>query len=185
MRAALIKSDVVVAVIGGVRYDNSKGWVIDGGTSDGRSWAPPQEYGPVEVVEAGAAQLGWVRAGGALIAPGLSLEAALAEVDLISSSRLAAGATHRGVSFPLDTDSRVDWLGLLVMAQFLPLPIKVVGINGSLDLTSVAEIQAAAGDLALYRLAVQRRSATTREALAAATDDQARAAIVAAYREQA
>lgn len=185
MRAALVQANVVVAVIGGVRLDNTEGWVIDGGTSDGRPWFPPSDYGPVEVVEAGGAQLGWVRVGGVLVPPGLSLDAALAEVDTVSEARLAAGAMHRGVRFPLDVAARTDWLGLLVLAPVLPLPVRVVGTNGVLDLTTVAEVQAAAGELALYRLAVQRRSAETRELLAAAADDQARAAIVAAYREEA
>lgn len=184
MQAALVKADVVVAVISGIKFDNVEGWIIDGGTSDGKPWVPPSEYGPVDIVEAGLAQLGWVRINGVLIPPGLSLEAALSEVDLISDARLATGATHRGVQFPLDVAARTDWLGLLVLASVLPLPVRVVGKNGALNLTTVAEVQAAAGELALYRLSVQRRSAETRELLAAAADDQARAAIVAAYREE-
>jgi hypothetical protein len=81
--------------------------------------------------------------------------------------------------------SRVDWLGLYTMAAVLPLPVRVVGLDGALDLATVAEVQAAAGELALYRLAVQRRSAETRELLAVAADDQERAAIVREYAEDA
>jgi len=183
MKAALIKSNVVVAIVGGIKFDSTKGWIVDGGTSEGTLWTPPSEYGPIDVVEAGNAELGWIRVNGVFIPPGISLDAALAEVDMISEKRLMAGATHRGVRFPLDLAARTDWIGLLVLAPVLPLPVRVVGTDGALNLTTVAEVQAAAGELALYRLSVQRRSAETRELLAAAADDQARAAIVAAYRE--
>lgn len=185
MRVALIQADTVVAVVAGVRSDGAGGWVVDGGTSDGAPWVPPAAYGPVEVVEAGDAAVGWVRIGGVLVPPGLSLDAALAEVDAISDSRLLAGAAHRGVRFPLDVASRVDWLGLYTLAAVLPLPVRVVGLDGALDLATVAEVQAAASELALYRLAVQRRSAETRELLAVAADDQERAAIVREYAEDA
>lgn len=185
MRVALVRGGVAVAIIGGVRADGAGGWCVDGGTSDGRPWTPPSEYGPVSVVDAGPAQLGWLYDGSAWTPPGLSLDAALAEVSTISAARLEAGAVHRGVRFSLDTDSRVDWLGLLVMASALPLPVRVVGVDGSVELATVGEIHDAAHDLALYRLQVQQRSAAARLALASASTDQERASIVAAYREDA
>lgn len=183
MRVALVRDGVAVAIIGGVRADGAGGWCVDGGTSEGRPWTPPSEYGPVSVVEAGPAQPGWLYDGSTWSPPGLSHDAALAEVGAISAARLEAGAVHRGVRFPLDTDSRVDWLGLLVMASALPLPVRVVGLDGSVELTTVGEIHDAAHDLALYRLLVQEGSARARLAIAAASTDVERASIVAAYRE--
>ena len=126
-------------------------------------------------------QIGWTYDGTTWAAPGLPLDAALEAIDAISTARLSAGALHRGVRFALDTDARVDWLGLLVMAGTLPLPVRVVGFDGSLELTTVGEIHDAARDLALFRLAVQQRSAAARLALTAAADDRERAAIVSEY----
>jgi hypothetical protein len=130
-------------------------------------------------------QVGWMYDGVTWSPPGLPLDVALAEVSAISAARLESGAVHRGVRYPLDTDSRVDWLGLLVMASSLPLPVRVVGVDGSLDLATVGEIHDAARDLALYRLRVQQRSAAARLALVAATDDLERARIVSDYAEDA
>lgn len=181
MRVALIRSGVVVAIVAGVRPDPAGGWVVDGGTSDGAAWTPPTEYGPVAVVDAGPAELGWSYSAGAWTPPGLTLDAALAAVSAISDERLAAGGVHRGVRFRLEVADRVDWLGLLVLADALPLPVRVVGVDGALTLATVAEVQAAARELAGARLAVQRRSAEARELLAVAGDDQERAAIVRDY----
>lgn len=138
----------------------------------------------VPIPDGVAVAIGWTFDGLAWAPPVIPLEDAVALVDAHTTAQLEAGAPYGGVTWPLDTDSRVDWLGLLIMAPVLLAqgPVRVVGRDGGLTLSTVEEVQAVAAALAGYRLQVQARSAAAREALLAA-EPHDRRAVLAQYLE--
>ena len=96
--------------------------------------------------------------------------AMLDAVGLYAAAQLAAGFTYQSVTYPLDQESRQQWLGLLTLSAALTFPLHVTSLDGK---TVTARDQAMARGcaqtaLAAY-LAITQAAAQTRAAVLAAT----------------
>lgn len=191
MPIVLTKNSVVTLIPKGiVAAATPTGWAVSGGTSDGKPWSPPAGIEAYEAPD--EVTFNWIRQpDGSWLSPGISVSESLNLVDEHTAKLLQEGTVVNGVRFTLDTSDRLDWLGLYVMQSTLlgsifaqGGTIPVVGLDGTLNLASFAEVSSVAEQLSTYRLYLQSVSAYIRGTVLANADswsDQQRLAFVQQY----